>query len=563
MLKTALIIKDRSGVELFRFLQQSPDLALVGLADLSGDSDWLTEQERKEYFVTADPARVAALPDLDVLVNATGDQGLLERNRPESQRQIELVELPPDGFLAKVLLSGEKLLEARLLKGELWAVLNSVHDAVEVVDASGFIKYVNPAFTRVTGIPEKKRVNRNIFQVSPHGALAQSLVRQKPVTGYRTYVGGSGVEVVSSASPIKVDGEITGAVVVFQPVSDILKLMDELKQSNALIENLYDQINRISGAHRHFDDLVGQSRLFRATVEMARKAARGESPVLIRGENGTGKNVFAQVIHSGGARRERPLIVFDCSSVPDSVQEIELFGCEKGALPGVVRTHLGKIELAHRGTLMIKEICSLSPFLQDKLLHFINTGEFYRIGGESAGEADVRIIATAGEDLPARVPRGSFNDELYQQLAASEIVIPALRKRLEDVPLLARSFMEQLNRRLGRQVREIAPRAMQDCMEYDWPGNVSELKGAMERAMAAADGTVIEHYHMTPYSDRQGRSGGTDFDEIVPLDKMEQVMLKLALARYGESLEGKKKAARALNISLATLYNKLKKYNTL
>lgn len=563
MLNTVLVLDNERGIEIFRVLQKCPDLRLIGVADLSGDSSWLTEAERKRFFVTGDAARVITLPDLDVVVNASEDPSTTQRLQRGLNGGIEFLDVPSQGFIMALLRSREQLLETRRLKGELGAVLNSVQDAIEVVDSSGIVKYINPAFTRVTGIPENKRVNRNIFEVSPDGALAQSLIKQKPVIGYRTRVGGSEVEVISNASPIIVDGEITGAVVVFQPVSDILKLMDQLKHSNTIIESLYAQIDQIAGSHWHFEDMIGQSKIFRATVEMARKAARSDAPILLSGESGTGKNAFAHAIYNCSSRKRRPMIIFDCSTVPESLQELELFGCEKEALPGVIRTRLGKVELAHEGTLFIKEINSLNPYLQQKLLLLLCEQQFKRIGGDEPTCVDLRVIASANGMIRTEVLKGYFSDKLYHHLSMVEINLPPLRKRLEDLPVLIHELMVRLNRKLGKRILDVSPRALQEMAEYDWPGNISELKNAIERSLAVADGSVIEYYHLAPYIGKTALQTTPQFDEIMPLDKIEQIMLKLALARYGENLEGKKKAAQALNISLATLYNKLKKYNGL
>jgi len=350
-----------------------------------------------------------------------------------------------------------------------------------------------------------------------------------------------------------------GAVVVFQPVGDILKLMDELKHSNTIIDNLYAQIDQLSGSRLSFESLTGQSKIFQATVENARRAARNESAVLISGESGTGKSLFGQAIHNNSPRKKRPLIIIDCSAVPDSLQEIELFGCEKGAMPGVLRTRLGKIELAQGSTLFIKEVNSLNPDLQKQLSAVMEEQRFCRIGGEQTIQVDVRIIASASENLLNASLQGNFSEELYRMLGKTTITLPPLRNRPEDIPLLAEELINRLNRKLGKKIREISPRAMQEMVDYDWPGNISELKSAIERAMVLADGNVIEHHQLSPYIGRLGVKESQPFDEIIPLDKMEQMMLKLALTRYGETLEGKKKAAQALNISLATLYNKLKK----
>jgi len=536
-------------------------LVVVGVADLSGDLSWLTDAERRGYFITGDLSKIVLLSGLKVVVNAAADRSIALQLKRELSPGVELIDVRPDSFTAALLRFKEQLLETRRLKGELWAVLNSVQDAIEVADSSGVIKYVNPAFTRVTGIPAEKRVQRNIFEASPQGALAQSLIVQKPVTGYRTRVGGSDVEVISNASPIIVDGEITGAVVVFQPVSDILKLMDQLKHSSTIIENLYAQIDQISGSRWSFDEMVGQSKVFRATIEMARKSARGDAPILLSGEGGTGKSAFAHAIHNYSPRKRRPLIIYDCSVVPESLQEQALFGCEKDALPGVVRTTMGKAELAGEGTLFIKEINSLKPFLQEKLFYLLQEGHFKRIGGDEPIPADFRLIASANGVIKAEVQKGYFSEKLYRQLSMVEIALPPLRKRQEDLPVLVQQMIVRLNRKLNKRIVEISPRALQEMAEYDWPGNLSELKNVLERSLAVADGSVIEYHHLAPYIGKTGSSQVAPFEEIMPLDKLEQMMLKLALARYGETLEGKKKAAQALNISLATLYNKLKKYN--
>jgi len=561
LIKTALVVKGSRSAELFRVLQQCDEIEIVGVACPDGKIDWFNETEKKNYFVTADLDKIVALPELETVLDATCEPRIREYLAGKLVNGAKLECLTPNSLLGAIINSREQLLETRLLQGELRAILSAVQDAVEVVNDKGIIKYVNPAFTRVTGIPESKRLGRSIFEVSPHGALAQSLIQQKPVTGYRTYVGGSDADVISNASPIIVDDELMGAVVVFQPVGDILKLMDELRHSNAIIDNLYAQIDQISGSRFSFESLSGQSKIYRATIEKARKASRSESAVLLSGESGTGKALFAHAIHNNSARKKRPLIIFDCSAVPDSLQEIELFGCEKGAMPGVLRTRIGKIELAEGSTLFIKELNSLNPFLQKRLQQLLENNTFCRIGGEHPISADVRIIASTAENLLQASIQGYFSEKLYRLLSLVTVELPPLRKRPEDIPLLAEALIDRLNRKLGKKITEISPRALQEMSEYEWPGNISELKSAIERSMVVAEGQIIEYHHLLPYIGRLGVSEPQIIDEIIPLDRMEEMMLKLALTRYGESLEGKKKAAQALNISLATLYNKLKKFS--
>lgn len=456
----------------------------------------------------------------------------------------------------------EKLMEAKRVKGELQAILNAVQEGIEVADANGVVKYVNPAFTRITGIPEERRVGQNILEASPNGALARVLITQKSVTGLRTKVGGAGVEVLSNASPIVVDGRIEGGVVVFQPMTDILKLMEELQKSNTLIENLYARIDQISGAKYNFDDLVGQSKLFRTTVEIAKKAAKSDSTVLITGESGTGKEIYAHAIHQNSHRRDKPFIKVNCAAIPESLLESEFFGYEKGAFTGAVRTKLGKVELANGGTLFLDEIGDMSLFLQAKLLRFLQEMEFERVGGTQTIRVNVRVVAATNRDLRAMVRNGTFREDLYYRLNVVELHIPPLRERREDIPPLVNHLIFKFNRKLGKKVRGVSPEAMQLLVEYDWPGNVRELENVLERAMVVVEADELTHKHLAQYLRPLDIPGTGPYIEVMPLDRMEQIMLKAALSRYGNTLEGKKKAAQALNISLATLYNKLKKLNT-
>lgn len=462
-------------------------------------------------------------------------------------------------LLQSLLVESEQLKEVENIRGELLAVLNSVQEAIEVADNDGTIKYVNTAFTRITGINSQDRIGQNIFDVSPNGALAQCLLNRRPVTGYRTYVGGSPAEVISNSAPVLVDTQMQGAVVVFQPITDILKLMDELQKSNVIIENLYARLDQITESKYSFSDLVGQSKLFHATVDLAKKAAKSEAPVLIIGESGTGKEIYAHAIHNAGTKRFKPFVKVNCASIPESLLETELFGYEKGAFAGAVKTKIGKVELANTGTLFLDEISEMNLFLQAKLVRVMKDMQFERVGGLKPQKVDLRIIASSNRDLKQLVKKGLFREDLYYRLSVLEINIPPIRQRKDDVLALANHFIKRLNRKLGKFIKGIAPEANQLLINYDWPGNARELENILERIMVLTDEEYITYRQLAPYLGQDDLEVSS-FSEVMPIDKMEQMLLKSALARYGDSLEGKKKAAQALNISLATLYNKLKKY---
>jgi PAS domain S-box-containing protein len=560
--KVAIVGMGNKGSAVYRILRGMNNVRVVGVADLNMTSAGMVLARRDKVFVTDNVDELVAIPDINTIIHATGNSEVMARIYKLRRDGVTVLEARSGNLLMDILQAKEELLEVNKLKGQLSAILNSVQEAIEMADNTGLIKYVNPAFTRVTGIAEHARVGKNIFEVSPHGALANSLVKQKPVIGYRSKVGGSGVEVISNASPILVDGEIVGGVVVFQPITDILKLMDELQKSTTIIENLYAKIDQITGSKFTFDDLIGTSKIFQSTVEMAKKSARSDSPVLLTGETGTGKELFAHAIHQAGQRRGKPFIKVSCASVPEELLESELFGHEKGAFTGAIKTKLGKVELAGGGTLFLDEISEMNPYLQGKLLRLLQDREFERVGGSHNIKADVRIITATNVDLKALVRRARFREELYFRLNVIELNLPSLRQRREDIPALVEYLISKLNRKLGKKIKGMSPEALQLLSNYEWPANIRELESVVERAMVSVDEDNIGQQHLSLYLGQFSSSPSTQYAEIMPLDKMEQIMLKAALTRFGETLEGKKKAAQALNISLATLYNKLKKYNT-
>ncbi len=561
VIKVALVTAGKTSYSAFTVLREMENkVAIAGIADLSGDFSWLKQAEKRSYFATQDLVKLLSLPDIDVVLDTTDSQETNRLIHELVKPGVSVMEARPGNLLMALLQSKEELLEAKRLKSELGAILDSVQDAIEAVDTNGVIKYVNHAFTRVTGIPEQDRVGKNIFEVSPQGALAQSLIRQRPVTGYRTVVGGSDAEVISNAAPIKVEGEMEGAVVVFQPITDILKLVDELQKSNIIIENLYERIDQITGSKYTFTELIGENKIFKAAVDMAKQAAKSDSPVLITGESGTGKKMFAHAIHHASSRYNRPFLKLDCAAIPETMLDMEFFGYEKGAFSGAVRTKLGRAELADGGTLFLDNLGEVNLNFQEKLFKLLSDKTFRRIGGTEPIQSNVRVIASTSQDLKELVRRGRFREDLFYQIQTIDLRIPPLRRRTEDIPLLGDHFISIFNRKYGKKVSGPSSEALQLGTNYEWPGNIKELEFIIERAMIVAEGTKLEKDHLAPYIARFSGMGMQQFSEVVPLDKMEQMMLKTALSRYGETLEGKKKAAQALNISLATLYNKIKKY---
>jgi len=294
-------------------------------------------------------------------------------------------------------------------------------------------------------------------------------------------------------------------------------------------------------------------------INLARKASREDSTILITGESGTGKEIFANAIHAESPRSGKPFIKVNCAAIPENLLESELFGYEPGAFTGASKLKLGKFELANGGTIFLDEIGDMSPILQAKLLRVIQEREIERIGGTRPIKIDVRIISATNRDLLELISSGAFREDLYFRLNVININIPPLRERREDIPALTKVYIDYFNRKLHKNIKGVTKKAEYMLLSYDWPGNVRELMNILERTILMSQGEWITDDLLRPYFD-QIKIKVNSRDAILPLEEMEKDLIRRALKEYGTSVEGKRKAAKALKISLATLYNKIKKY---
>lgn len=489
----------------------------------------------------------------DVILLDQNCDHLKNRLNPEasliSGRAIDLII-----FLLK---EKEKLLAFKKIQSELTTILNSVHEAIEVADINGNITYINPAFTKITGIPNEERIGKNIFQVSPDGALAMVLKKGKNIFGHRTRVGGSTSEVISNAAPIFVENTIIGGVVVFQHLTDVMKLMDDLHRSTYLIENLSEKLGQVTTSKYSFQDILGSSEGINKCINLSERAARSNSTVLLLGESGTGKELFAHAIHHASPRREKPFIKVNCAAIPENLLESEFFGYCKGAFTGAIKSRIGKFELANGGTIFLDEIGDMSLHLQGKILRVLQEMEFEKVGGNQTIQVDVRVIAATNRNLKDLVSKNEFREDLFYRLNVVEIIIPPLRDHKEDLLMLCNNLIMKLNRKLGKKLKGLSSDAEKALCNYDWPGNVRELENVIERVMVTVDDEIINKNNLIQHVSQLKDLQEKDFD-LIPIDLMEQKMIKKALMIFGNTVEGKKKAAQTLNISLATLYNKLK-----
>lgn len=489
-----------------------------------------------------------------VFVSSEGDNG--------RQAVIEMVRFLESDFImneASEIHGVDKLLhENALMQERLQMILESVQDGICVVDRSGEVTYVNPSYLRIVHKTPEMVVGQNVFETAADGnrcaVLRSGIARIGSIRHKK-----DGTTIVANVNPIFVDGEIAGVVSVIKDITEIQTLMERLSQVSAKAEYLEQELLRTKKTAQAFANYIGKSGRVVDVLALASKAADSSANVLIRGESGTGKEVIAEGIHYASGRRRGPFIRVNCGAIPGALLESELFGHEKGAFTGAVRRKLGKFELANHGTIFLDEIGELDKNLQVKLLRVLQQKEFDRVGGEETIHVDVRIIAATNRDLEAMVREGTFRDDLYYRLNVIPIILPPLRDRPDDIPLLVEHFIEKISKENKKDVRGITPDAMQMFMHYRWPGNVRELENVIERVITLMDTDLITAAVLPSYikGDIAGREVQSLADDtVLPWEEYEKQIIANAL-RQGTSFNG---AAKLLRISHKTVAAKARKY---
>ncbi len=330
-----------------------------------------------------------------------------------------------------------------------------------------------------------------------------------------------------------------------------------LRAENAYLRSQLDQRYRIEG-------LVGASRVMRDLAHLLETVAATSSTVLITGETGTGKELAARAIHHTSPRRASRFVAINCSAIPETLLEAELFGHVRGAFTGAVGTRQGRLEQAHKGTLFLDEVGTMSPALQAKLLRVLQEREFERVGDSHTVKIDVRVIAATHSDLAKMVADGSFREDLFYRLNVIPVHVPALRERRDDVPLLVQHFLEKLAAESGRPPLSVSQDAMRRLMAYHWPGNVRQLENVVERAVAFSGGRPqIELHDFGPEIQQPVAAAdapvlfpddGLDFDRYI--EGIELSLIKRSLER---TQGNKRQAAKLLRLKRTTLIEELKR----
>ncbi|HEY3488960.1 MAG TPA: sigma 54-interacting transcriptional regulator [Candidatus Deferrimicrobiaceae bacterium] len=373
------------------------------------------------------------------------------------------------------------------LTGEkkLAAILNSVWEAVITVGRDHRIASFNRAAERMVGIREAEALGKDCRTIlhanfgpaqadCPMGDITKGGKPRTEVMGTLVRADGRIIPVSASWGFLEAEpGHILGFVVSFRSFEEIERLVEE---------------------HRSrfpFREIVGKTQRFKEIFELVDVVKETDSTVLIMGESGTGKGLFARAIHDLSPRREGPFVKVNCAALTETLLESELFGHVKGAFTGAVSDKVGRFEAANDGTIFLDEIGEISPALQVKLLHVLQDHAFQRVGSSKTMKVNVRVIAATNRDLKAAMREGRFREDLFYRLHVIPITVPPLRERKEDIPLLVDHVLKDLRRRGLVRVRNVSPEAMRCLMDYRWPGNVRELENVLERGVVCARGPIL------------------------------------------------------------------------
>ncbi len=324
------------------------------------------------------------------------------------------------------------------------------------------------------------------------------------------------------------------------------QLEEEIKLLKSEIKKTYD-----------FKNIIGQSKPMMKVYDIINKILDNDATVLITGESGTGKEVIAKVIHYNGKRKDYPFIAVDCASIPETLIESELFGHEKGSFTGATVMKKGKFEIANRGTIFLDEIGNLRLDVQAKLLRVLQEKEIYRVGGNEKIKVDVRIIAATNADLEDLIKTSKFREDLYYRLNVVPIKLPPLRVRRDDVPLLARYFIEKYNKEFGKNV-DLNNKVLKFLYDYDWPGNVRELENLIQRLIVVSANPIIDINDLPENITSNTNSNANKIKVGMTLEEIEKLFIKDTLKYCEFNLS---KTARVLGITRKTLHNKIERHS--
>ena len=425
------------------------------------------------------------------------------------------------------------------ITGHAKLIFDSLYDGILIIDKEGIVRYINPAYTRITKVEEKNIIGRYLSEVRPGSRLTNVVKNEKMELGAHRKMGE--VEYLVNMVPIYEEGKVIGGISLLNELVDIYKLTEKLNLSKIIIQNLKEHVKTLGNGKYSFDDIIAVDEKSVEVKDFAKRIALADSNVLITGESGTGKELYASAIHNLSPRKDFPFIPVNCASFEKNLIESELFGYEEGAFTGAKKNgKTGLFQLAQGGTLFLDEIGELEYGLQGKLLRVLQEKSVRKIGGSKEIPIDVRLICATNKNLEKMIQDNTFRRDLYYRIAIMPLSILPLREKKNDIKSIAEKFLLDLSIKYKKEVK-LNENALKVLKEYDWPGNIRELKNIIEFTFNMVEGNEIKAEHL-PIAIKKNLK---ENDNISPLSEVvkeaEKSYLKKVIEIYGDSVEGKRK----------------------
>ena len=439
------------------------------------------------------------------------------------------------------------------------AILDKIDEAVIAIDREGRIYYVNPSYTKVLGVPVGRVLGRYLQRLEPSSALLTVLKPpHRPVSEKKQLIRSINKYVSIRVYPIFLHGRFQGAMSIFTDITRLNELNQEVERISQVAEEYSRQLEAETVLKQ--SQVIGESKVYTNSILKAVTVAKTDAAVLLRGENGVGKEVFTRILRDNSARKDKPFITVNCSAIPETLIESELFGYEEGAFTGAKRGgSMGKFQLAQGGTLLLDEIGDMPMPMQAKLLQVLDGHPFHRVGGTKPITVDVRVIAATNKPLADMAASGQFREDLFYRLRVLTVEIPPLRERPDDIPVLAMHFLQEIIKKSGLQ-KNFDPQVLNCFLTYRWPGNVRELRALVQSLATMSEEETITMQDLPQYMQAQSPlpQGSVSFRQPMreAVAELERNMIMTALTETGSTY----KAARRLKVSQSTIVRKAQRY---
>jgi len=463
--------------------------------------------------------------------------------------------------------------QVRAREEQLAALLDSAMDGVVVLDSGGMVRRVNPAAEKLFGCTAEDLLGENFRDFLPPDSAAQfdTLVKEidaQPAGARQLWIPAGFTALRWDKTPFPAEATMSrfeNRDQVFHTI--ILRNVDERLAAERRIHSLTVQTEYLEAELRalhNFGEIIGQSPLLRQVLREVEQVAVTDTAVLIQGETGTGKELFARAIHGASRRRDMPLVTVNCAAIPSTLIESEFFGHEKGAFTGATTRREGRFALADGGTIFLDEVGELPLELQGKLLRVLQEGTFEPVGSSTTRKVNVRVIAATNRDLAREAKENRFRQDLFYRLNVFPLCLPSLRERKGDIPALASAFVQRFAQRTGRSIASLTPDCISRLQAYSWPGNVRELQNVIERAVITAVDGRLNLARALPELGQNISAPATSTEEPVrirtlqELEQLERENLRRALEAVQWRISGERGAATLLGINPSTLRSRMK-----